>query len=45
MDASGKILLEGKSAQIDLSTKAKGIYILNAHTNTGETIYAKVVKD
>ena len=45
MNASGKILLEGKNNQIDLSTKAKGIYILNAHTNSGETIYAKVVKD
>ena len=45
MDASGKILSARKENRIDLSTRAKGIYILNLLTINGETIYTKVVKD
>ncbi len=45
MDATGKILSEGKEHQIDMVNKAMGVYILNIHIYNRETIFIKVIKN
>lgn len=44
-DITGKQILNGNDHEVDLTGKAKGIYILTAHIYNGETIIIKVVKD
>jgi PKD repeat protein len=44
-DATGKVILEDNAKTLDLTNKAKGVYILIAHIYNGKTIYIKLVKD
>ncbi|MFM9944310.1 MAG: PKD domain-containing protein, partial [Bacteroidia bacterium] len=45
MDATGQIISKGKELELDLTSRAKGIYILNTYTYSGDSFFIKIVKD